>query len=392
MSKTPRRQTVRRIAAASVAAAALIPVGLAALHFGRASAKDEAAPPPTPVDVARVVDRTITDWETYSGRLEATDEVAVRPLISGAITRVNFKDGALVTKGQVLFVIDQRPYEVALSKAEAELAAAQAQAGFSQIELDRAKALIGGAAIAQRDLDARQTAARNAAANVRLAQAAVAGAKLDLEYTLVRAPISGRASRPEITVGNVVAAGGGAAPLTTIVSISPVYAGFDADEQSYLRFMNAATRSGDVGLPVQLGLANETGFSRQGRIYSIDNQINKSSGTIRIRATFPNPDGVLTPGLYARVKVGGGAPHPALLIKSSAVGTDQDKKFVLVVGADNRVTQRTVELGAEQDGLRVIANGLKSGDRIVVDGVQAVRPGDKVAPHDVAMSPEGAAS
>ena len=391
MSKTPRRRTLRRLAAATLAAA-IVPVGLAALHFGRAAAKDDAAPRAASVDVARVVDRTVVDWATYSGRLEATDEVAVRPLISGTITRVNFKDGALVSKGDVLFVIDQRPYQVALAKAEAELAAAQAQASFTQIELDRAKALIGGAAIAQRDLDARQNAARTAAANLRLAQAAVAGAKLDLEYTLVTAPISGRASRPEITVGNVVAAGGGAAALTTIVSISPVYAAFDADEQSYLRFMNAAARSGDVGLPVQLGLANETGFSREGRIYSIDNQIDKSSGTIRVRASFPNPDGVLTPGLYARVKVGGGAPHPALLVKPSAIGTDQDKKYVLVVGPDNRVAQRTIELGAEQDGLRIISHGLKAGDRIVVDGVQAVRPGDRVAPHDVAMTPEGAAS
>src|SRR6201996_7837329 len=350
-----------------------------------ASAPAQAAPTIVPeVDVAAVIQKTITDWQTYSGRLEAVEKVAVRPQVSGTIVSVNFKDGALVKKGDTLFVIDPRPYQAEVDRAAAQLAAAQAQAGYTQSDWERAQRLIGDNAIAKRDYDEKQNAPRGASANVKAAQAALETARINLGYTKIVAPVAGRVSRAEITVGNVVSAGAGSPPLTTLVSVSPIYASFDADEQTYLQYLSRAKDGSKV--PVELGLADESGYSRSGVIESVDNRLDTSAGTIRVRARFDNQDGALIPGLYARVKVGGSEPHPALLIDDAAVGTDQDKKFVLVVDQGNHVVYREIAVGGMQGNLREVKGGLKASDRIVVNGIQRVRPGDTVRAHMVPMT------
>lgn len=350
-----------------------------------ASSPAHAAPTIVPeVDVAAVIDKTITDWQSYSGRLEAVEKVQVRPQVSGTIVSVNFKDGALVKKGDTLFVIDPRPYQAEVDRTAAQLAAAQAQAGYTQSDWERAQRLIGDNAIAKRDYDEKQNAARSASANVKAAQAALETAQINLGYTKVEAPVSGRVSRAEITLGNVVSAGASAPPLTTLVSVSPIYASFDADEQTYLQYIGREKDGTKV--PVQLGLADESGYSRTGVIDSVDNQLDTSSGTIRVRARFDNADGTLIPGLYARIKVSGSAPHAALLIDDAAVGTDQDKKFVFVVDKSDQVVYREVQIGAMQGNLRVVKSGLQSGERIVVNGTQRVRPGETVRAHAVPMN------
>ena len=379
-----------RLALAVLTVVAIAGLGTFGAMRVDASAPAQAAPTIVPeVDVAAVIEKTITDWQTYSGRLEAVEKVEVRPQVSGTIVSVNFKDGALVKKGDTLFIIDPRPYQAEVDRAAAQLAAAQAQAGYTQSDWERAQRLIGDNAIARRDYDEKQNAARSASANVKAAQAALETAQINLGYTKVIAPVSGRVSRAEITVGNVVSAGASSPPLTTLVSVSPIYASFDADEQTYLQYIGREKDGTKV--PVQLGLADESGYSRTGVIDSVDNQLDTSSGTIRVRARFDNQDGTLIPGLYARIKVSGSAPHPALLIDDAAVGTDQDKKFVFVVDKSDRVAYREVSLGAMQGNLRVVTSGLQSGDRIVVNGTQRVRPGEMVRAHAVPMNSDAAA-
>ncbi|QJP70029.1 efflux RND transporter periplasmic adaptor subunit [Burkholderia glumae] len=391
---TPRS----RLAAAALAVALAVGGGAFGVIRASASAPAAQAAPLQEVDVATVLSKTITDWQTYSGRLEAIERVDVRPLVSGTIVSVNFKDGALVKKGDVLFVIDPRPYQAEVDRAAAQLAAAQARDGYAQTDWQRAQRLLGDNAIARRDYDEKQNAAREASANVKAAAAALEAARINLGYTRIVAPISGRASRAEITLGNVVSAGATAAPLTTLVSVSPIYASFDADEQTYLRYIGAV-RDGHRA-PVELGLANESGYSRRGVIDSVDNRLDTSSGTIRVRARFDNADGTLVPGLYARLKVDGSAPHPALLVDDAAINTDQDKKFVFVVDAQGKVAYREVRIGGLHGNQRVIAGGLQASDRVVVNGTQRVRPGEPVKVHLVPMTggsgdaalPEAAAS
>ncbi|MGS1030843.1 efflux RND transporter periplasmic adaptor subunit [Burkholderia glumae] len=391
---TPRS----RLAAAALAVALAVGGGAFGVIRASASAPAAQAAPLQEVDVATVLSKTITDWQTYSGRLEAIERVDVRPLVSGTIVSVNFKDGALVKKGDVLFVIDPRPYQAEVDRAAAQLAAAQARDGYAQTDWQRAQRLIGDNAIARRDYDEKQNAAREASANVKATAAALEAARINLGYTRIVAPISGRASRAEITLGNVVSAGATAAPLTTLVSVSPIYASFDADEQTYLRYIGAV-RDGHRA-PVELGLANESGYSRSGVIDSVDNRLDTSSGTIRVRARFDNADGTLVPGLYARLKVDGSAPHPALLVDDAAINTDQDKKFVFVVDAQGKVAYREVRIGGLHGNQRVIAGGLQASDRVVVNGTQRVRPGEPVKVHLVPMTggsgdaalPEAAAS
>ncbi|XQM27845.1 efflux RND transporter periplasmic adaptor subunit [Burkholderia gladioli] len=379
--RTPRS----RIAAAALAVV-VVAVGGGAFGVIRASASapQNAAPPLQEVDVANVLSKTITDWQTYSGRLEAIERVNVRPLVSGTIVSVNFKDGALVKKGDVLFVIDPRPYQAEVDRTAAQLAAAQARDGYAQTDWQRAQRLIGDNAIAKRDYDEKQNAARESAANVKAAAAALEAARINLGYTRIVAPFTGRASRAEITLGNVVSAGASAAPLTTLVSVSPIYASFDADEQTYLRYIGNQRDGRKV--PVDLGLANESGYSRSGVIDSVNNRLDTSSGTIRVRARFDNADGTLVPGLYARVKVDGSAPHPALLVDDAAINTDQDKKFVFVVDAQGKVAYREVQIGSLHGNQRVIAGGLQASDRVVVNGTQRVRPGEQVKVHMVPMT------
>lgn len=342
-----------------------------------------SAPPDATVDVASVISQTITDWQEYSGRLEAIDQVDVRPQVSGKLIAVHFKDGSLVNKGDLLFTIDPRPFEAELNRAKAQLASAEAQVTYSSANLGRNQRLIQSNAIAHQELDQAENEARSANANLQAAKAAVETARLNLEYTRITAPVSGRISRAEVTVGNVVSAGNGAQVLTSLVSVSRLYASFDVDEQTYLKYISNQRNSAQV--PVYLGLANESGFSREGYISSIDNNLNTTSGTIRVRATFDNPKGVMLPGLYARIRLGGGQPRAAILISPTAIGVDQDKRFVVVVDAKNQTAYREVKLGAQQDGLQIINSGLQVGDRIVVNGLQRIRPGDPVSPHLVPM-------
>jgi multidrug efflux system membrane fusion protein len=343
----------------------------------------DAPAPAAEVDVASVLNQSVTDWQSYSGRLEAIDHIDVRPLVPGTIVAVHFKDGALVKKGDALFTIDPRPYQAEVDRAAAQLAAAKARAIYTTADAARAERLLADNAIAKRDYDEKQNASREADAGVKAAQAALEAAQVNLGYTTITAPISGRVSRAELTLGNVVSVGANAPVLTTLVSVSPIYASFDVDEQTYLQYLG---RDRNAKVPVSLGLADESGYSRDGTITSVDNRLDMTSGTIRVRASFDNADGALVPGLYARVKVGGGAAHPAILVDDAAIGTDQAKKYVLVVDASNTVRYREVELGALHDKLRVVTSGLNAGDRIVVNGIQRARPGDSVTPHAVSMT------
>ncbi len=338
---------------------------------------------PVEVDVATVLDRSITEWQSYSGRLEAVDKVEIRPLVPGTIVAAAIRDGGLVKKGDPLFTIDPRPYEAEVDRAAAALAAAEARAGYTATDAARADRLLASNAIATRDYDARRNAAREAAANLKAAKAALETAKINLAYTHITAPVAGRVSRAELTVGNIVAAGANAPLLTTLVSVSPIYASFDVDEQTYLR--NLRHDAGGA-FPVSLGLADEAGFSRDGTVVSVDNHLDTGSGTIRVRARFDNADGSLVPGLYARVRVGGGKPHAAVMVDDQAIGTDQAKKYVLVVDDDNRVRYREVVPGGLHDGMRIVTDGLRPGERIVVNGIQRVRPNDSVEAHPIGMA------
>ncbi|MGI4847060.1 MAG: efflux RND transporter periplasmic adaptor subunit [Janthinobacterium lividum] len=385
MSIFRNRLTVLATAAAVIVAAG----GFAAFHASAGAAAESrtapAAPAAATVDVATVISRQITDWQDYSGRLEAVDRVEIRPLVSGTLTAVHFKDGALVKKGDVLFTIDPRPYAAETARASAQLAGAEARAAYTASDLARGERLLADNAIARRDYDEKQNTSREAAANLLMARAGLVAAQLNLEHTRIVAPVSGRISRAEVTPGNVVTAGSTAAPLTTLVSVASIYAGFDVDEQSFLKYVNPSRASGAT-VPVQLGLANEEGTSRHGKVSSVDNRVDTSSGTVRVRAVFDNADGALLPGLYARVRLGSGSARDAVLIDEKAIGTDQDKSFVLVLDQANHATYREVRTGAIHDGLRVVASGLKSGERIVVNGLQRVRPGDTVSPHMVTMT------
>ncbi|MBN3760594.1 efflux RND transporter periplasmic adaptor subunit [Burkholderia sp. Ac-20365] len=373
---------VGALAVLGISAGAGLVRGVGQGAFADAHAADAPAPA-VEVDVATVLSRSVTDWQSYSGRLEAVDHVDVRPLVPGTIVAVHFVDGALVKKGDPLFTIDPRPYQAEVDRAAAQVAAAKARALYTSMDATRAERLLVDNAIARRDYDEKQNAAREAAAAVKAADAALEAAQVNLGYTTIVAPVSGRVSRAELTVGNVVSAGSNAPLLTSLVSVSPIYASFDVDEQTYLRYLG---RDRQARVPVTLGLANEDGYSRQGTISSVDNRLDAQSATIRVRAIIDNRDGALVPGLYARVKVGGGDAHSAVLVDDAAIGTDQSKKYVLVVNDANKVQYREVQLGALHDNLRVVSAGLRPGERIVVNGLMRARPNDTVKPHPVDMT------
>jgi multidrug efflux system membrane fusion protein len=383
----------RKLLAASAISVAVM-AGVAAIYHTHGAtplteAAAAAAPPAADVDVAAVISQSITDYQGYSGRIEAINNVEIRPLVSGTIVAVHFRDGAMVKKGDLLFTIDPRPYQAEVDRAAAQLASAESRSGYASSDWERAQRLLTDNAIAKRDYDQAQNANREAVAAVKAAKAALEAAQINLGYTAITAPVSGRVSRAELTVGNVVSTGANAPVMTTLVSTSPIYASFEVDEQTYLRFLS---HDSNVTVPVWIGLANETGYSRQGVIDSVDNRLDTSSGTIRVRARLDNADGVLVPGLYVRARVGGGAPHQAVLVSDAAIQTDQDKKFVLLVDKENKVQYREVKLGDQQRGLRVITGGLQPGERIVVNGIQRVRPGDPVKPNLVQMSGDAASA
>jgi membrane fusion protein, multidrug efflux system len=379
----------RRVLAASVAGLLCVAGALTIYHHAEAKPPvAAAAPTAATVDVAEVAQRDVTDWKQYSGHLEAVEHVDIRPQVSGVLTAVHFKDGSLVRKGDLLFTIDPRPFEAEVARAQAQLAGAEARAAYTADDLARGERLLAENAIARRDFDEKQNASREARANLQVTQAALKTAQLNLEYTRITAPIAGRVSRAEVTVGNLVAPGNAAA-LTTLVSADRIYAAFDVDEQSYLQVVNTAQGK---TMPIHLGLADSADYPLTGKLSSVDNHLDNTSGTIRLRAVIENPDGRLVPGLYVRVKLGSPNQRHALLVDEKAVGTDQAKRFVLVVDAKGQANYREVRLGSLQDGLRVVESGLSAGEHIVVNGLQRVRPGDTVTPNPVRMGAEAAKS
>ncbi|WP_422010467.1 efflux RND transporter periplasmic adaptor subunit [Roseateles sp.] len=391
MQSSPRFNRRLGLLAGAVALIALGAVGIAQFGQPAHASPAAAAPPATPVSVAQVVSREISAWNEFSGRLEAVDRVDVRARVSGAVQSVHFREGSLVKAGDLLVTIDPAPYQAEVARLEAQVAAAQARVTYTASEAQRARSLLEERAVARREFDEKDNAAREGAANLRAAQAALQSAQLNLGYTQVRAPVAGRVGRIEVTAGNLVAAGAGAPVLTTLVSVSPIYASFDADEKvvrDVLASLPGADgnargeRRGLERVPVEM-LNNDR--TTTGRIQLVDNQVDARSGTLRVRAVFDNKDGALMPGQFAKLRMGQARNEPALLVNERAVGTDQDKRYVIVVGTGNQAEWRPVTLGANVNGLRVVTSGLKGGERIVVGGLQRVRPGSVLAPKDVAM-------
>ncbi|MFK0090358.1 multidrug efflux RND transporter periplasmic adaptor subunit MexE [Pseudomonas sp. NPDC090755] len=343
------------------------------------------APAATKVSVAKVLEQPINEWDEFTGRLEAPETVEVRPRVSGQIDQVAFTEGAQVKKGDVLFQIDPRPFQAEVRRLEAQLQQARATAIRSENEASRGERLRSSNAISAELAESRSSAAAEARAGVAAIQAQLDLARLNLSFTRVTAPISGRVSRAQFTAGNIVTAD--VTPLTSVVSTDKVYAYFDADERVYLKYTQLA-RDGQRGqsTPVYLGLSNEQGNPHLGQMNFVDNQVNPKTGTIRGRAVFDNSDGQFTPGLYARLKLVGSATYSAVLINDEAVGTDLGKKFVLVMDKDNKAAYRAVELGPKLEGLRIVRSGLSKDDRIVVKGLQRVRPGSPVDPQETPMA------
>jgi len=347
----------------------------------------QSAPPPPQVTVAPAVTRAVADEDEFTGHFEAVNAVEVRPRVAGFVQRVAFVEGALVHQGDVLFTVDARPYETEVARTEAELERARTRRQLADMELERAQRLVSTQAISRAELDARTSGRAESEAAIRSAEAAVRMARLNLDWTVVRAPITGRVSRAEVTAGNLVQTGPSPTLLTTIMSLDPIYVYFDGYEQAYLKYMHGDLASGSrpIGRPVYIGLANESGFPHQGTLDFIDNRLDRSAGTVRARAVLPNKSQLFTPGLFARVRLVGGERKQATLIQDQSIGTDQDRKFVLVLKDDNTLEYRPVTLGRMVDGLRAVESGLKPGERVVINGLMRVRPGMKVVAQTAEM-------
>jgi multidrug efflux system membrane fusion protein len=345
----------------------------------------------TPVTVAKVISGKLTEWDEFIGRIQAPQTVDLRPRVSGYINQVAFEEGSLVEAGQTLFLIDNRSFTAEVKRLKANLDDANSQKQLAKREYQRAQELVKKKAISTELLDERYARQQQTSALVQSVQAALELAQLNLSYTQVTAPITGRVSNALITKGNYVTAGDSI--LTTIVSVQDVYAYFDADEQTYLKYSQLAKQgsrpsSRDTKNPVYMGLASDSDFPYQGVIDFVDNRINESTGTIRGRALFNNPDGILIPGLFARIKLVGSASYEGILIDDKAIGTNLNHKFVLVLDNENKVQYRTVVLGEKVNGLRIIKSGLFADERIIVKGLQRVRPGSLVAPEEIPMADE----
>ena len=340
-------------------------------------ASENAAPPAPEVSAAAVLVKEISQWDDFSGRVEAVESVDLRPRVSGYIDRVNYEEGQEVRKGDVLFTIDSRSYRAELARAQADLARARSQAELGRSEAARAKKLSDLQAISTETYEQRRSAAAEAQANVAAAQAAVDAARLNLEFTQVRAPISGRAGRALVTAGNLVSAGDSASVLTTLVLLDKVHVHFDTDERTFLHYAELA-RKGErpsengAGVPVQVGLVGEDGFPHAGTVDFLDNQVDPNTGTIRARALLDNADRNFTPGLFARVRVLGSGRFKAMLVDDKAVLTDQDRKYVYVVDAKGQAQRKDVKLGRTAGELRIVDDGLAAGDKVIVSGVQKV--------------------
>jgi len=388
----PRRFQMRRAGQALALAAALSTLAILSACQSKADVPPPGAFGPPPVSVAPAVQRQVQEFDEFTGRLEAPQSVDVRPRVSGYIKTVHFRDGQEVRQGELLFSIDADPYLAELAKAKAQLAAARSQAELARSQEERAHKLIDIKAISQEEYDQLTSGLRSAAANVQAAQAAVASAELNVGYAQIRAPISGRVSRANVTAGNLVNVG--EPVLTSIVSQEKVYAYFEAGEDAYLKYVRLAREgarpsSRTHANPVMLGLADEEGFPHSGVMDFVDNKLNPQTGAMRARAVFDNAERRFTPGLFARLKLIGSGTYSAVLTPEHAIGTDQSKKFVLVIGQGNAAQFREVKLGALIDGMRVVRDGLKPGELVVVDGLQRVRPGMPVTPQKLEVDEKG---
>jgi multidrug efflux system membrane fusion protein len=365
--------------------------GAALLDLSSVAAQAETAavvPPAVPASVAVVEARATTPSDEFSGRLEAIERVEIRSRVAGAVQEIHFREGALVKKDDLLVLIDPSLYAAEVDRAEGQVSAARARLVLTKSDYDRGQQLTSSS-ITQRDLDTRVNAFHEAEANLKATEAALRTAQLNLGYTEVRAPVDGRVGKVEITVGNLIAAGAGSPLLTTLVSVNPIYASFNADEQVVARALKTLSDEKTPGaidrIPVQMTTLAD-GAPLKGRMQFIDNQVDARSGTVRVRAVFDNADGRLMPGQFARLSMGQPKAEQTLLVSERAVGTDQNKKFVMVVGAGDKAEYREVALGMSVDGMRVILDGLKAGERIVVNGLQRVRPGVTIKPEMVAMN------
>ncbi len=349
------------------------------------------APPPA-VTVARPVAKRLTEWDEFTGRLGAIASVEVRARVSGYLQSTHFQEGTDVKEGDLLFIVDPRRYDAELARANAELARARAALELATTEAERAVKLVQTKAISAEEADVKAKTRTGAEAMLAGAQASVDAAKLEVEFTRVTAPIAGRVGRKLVTEGNLITGGpNGATVLTTLVALDPIYCYFDVDERSALKYRELA-RTGKREsalyhpIPAQMGLANQQGFPHEGKIDFVDNEISATTGSIRARGVFDNADRLMAPGFFARVRIPGSGEYDAMLIRDTAVGSDQGRPFVYVVGADGKVAQRTVEVGLLEDGLRVVREGLKSDDRVVINGLMAVRPGTAVMAEETEMN------
>jgi RND family efflux transporter MFP subunit len=375
-----------RRARVSALPAAWITVALLLAGCGEAPPPPSPPPPPPSVTVAKPTTRTVVDQDEYVGRFVAVDEVEVRARVSGYLDKVHFKDGQLVKEGDLLFTIDKRPFQNTLAQARANLETAKSNLTFAEADIGRGRQLLRDRTISEQVFEQRSQAFRNAQAAVTASEAMVRQAELDLEFTDLKAPISGRIGDRRVTVGNLVTGGTGGSTtlLAVIVSTDPIRLEFTFDEASLLRYERLARGGGTglAGMPVRLRLIDEEHFSHPGRMDFVNNVIDRATGTIRARAQFANADGLFTPGMFARVQVPGSAPYQALLLPDAAVATEQSRKYVLVVNADDVVTQRYVTLGDIVDGLRVIKSGIAGDDRVIVAGLMRARAGSKVTPQE----------
>jgi RND family efflux transporter MFP subunit len=369
------------------------PLALALIVAGCGEQKQAAAPPPPAVTVAQPVKRTVFDYDEYVGRFVAVNSVEIRARVSGYLDKVHFTDGQMVKQGDLLFTIDKRPFENALAQARANLTLAESNLTFTEADFQRAQQLVKDKTITEQSFDQRSQAFRNAQASVTANQAQVKQAELDLQFTELRAPVDGRIGDRRVSIGNLVAGGTGgnsASLLATIVSLDPIRFEFTFDEASFLRYERASKSNQEMadGTKIALKLIDENDYEHEGRMDFIDNVIDRTTGTIRGRGVFENAKGLFTPGMFARVRVPGSPPYDALLVPDAAVGTEQTRKFVFVVGADNKVAQKYVTLGqATKDNLRVIKSGIGPDDRIIVNGLMRARPGIVVTPKTEAETP-----
>jgi RND family efflux transporter MFP subunit len=379
---------------AHAARLAALPLAFLIAACGQNQQAAPAAPPPPPVAVAQPVKRNIVDYDEYVGRFVAINSVEVRARVSGYLDQIHFTDGQMVKQGDLLVTIDRRPFQTSLDQAKANLAQARANLAFAEADLSRGSQLVREKTITEQTFDQRTQAKRVAEASVAAQEAAVRQASLDLEFTELRAPVAGRIGDRRVSPGNLVTGGTGGATtlLATIVSFDPIRFEFTFDEASYLRY-ERLSRAGkevtgrDGSVPVALKLIDESDFGRKGNMDFVDNVIDRASGTIRGRAVFNNPDGVLTPGMFGRIRVPGSPAYDALLLPDTAIGTDQARKFVYVVGGDNTVAQKFVTLGQLEGNLRVIKTGVEPGDRVIVNGLMRARPGVKVTPQEEGAKP-----